>query len=233
MHRFRAALLAAADPKVDRALAKATLRFAPDLTFSAGTDGRLLFASKGCSATSLRRMSKSLCSAPRRWIALWPARQSAGGRDGFAAADIDRDGVRDSGEMLALSFETLALDALLYLDRNLKWTISRSILSAKAQQTGDKAASNAEQLTELAINQSIKSNLRALVFEGSPILELTTHNGDLNCLVQTDVRIAQERRLAFCSCCRSVRVSSRCQIYLNGPTFLKVLSFLKKRSAFA
>ena len=225
--------MAVGDPETNKALAKATLRFSPDLTFTAeATDGRILVRAEGMlSVFSVKTAHELVLSTAtlNRLLTLLngvPAVDTVT----LSLTETELDG-RDSGQMLALTFENTALDALIYLDRTLKSDdLNDLILSAKGQQSGPKAASNAEQLTELELTQSLRAKLRGLVEKCSQIVQLTTANGDLTAIAQTDVKDSSDEDDWFSSLPLQIGAGLQPrQIYLNGPTFLKVLSLFEKK----
>ena len=224
--------MAAADPETNKALAKATLRFAPDLTFTAeATDGRILVRAEGMlSVFSVKTAHELVLSTAtlNRLLTLLngvPAVDTVT----LSLTETELDG-RDSGQMLALTFENTALDALIYLDRTLKSDdLNDLILSAKGQQSGEKAESNAEQLTELELTQSMRAKLRGLVEKCSQIVQLTTANGDLTAIAQTDVKDSSDEDDWFSALPLQIGAGLPArQIYLNGPTLVRTLGLFER-----
>ena len=94
--------------------------------------------------------------------------------------------------------------------------------SAKGQHTDSKK--NAEQLTELTIDQATRQRLRTLSDICSQILLLRSGDGDLTAIAQTDSKDNSDQDDWFSSLPLQVGgMSTERQIHLNGLNLVKVL----------
>lgn len=226
---LRPVAMAAADPEQNRPLAKATLRFAEDMSFSAeATDGRLLIRAESLLSffdsesaelvlptPTLMRLERLLGDVPEADTAM------------LSLVETELEG-KASGRMLSVAFENTMAEALIYLDASLESQDLSTLVNAAKRRLG--TSDDAEELTTMQLDRTTRQKLRSLSEQCSQIMQLTTRHGGLTAIAQTDARDESGEDDWFSSVPLVLDdIELKRDIHLNGPQLVKVLGLFDSK----